>query len=122
MHAELAPLGIAVTIIEPGYFRTGFLNPNAMVKSEKRIKEYSETGSADLHAMLEKVNNNQPGDVVKGSKVIIDMLTKSGVAEGKNVPIRIALGSDSPPCIRNKMEDTTKLLNEWDSITTKTDH
>lgn len=122
MYAELAPLGIAVTAIEPGYFRTGFLNPGAQVKSEKRIKEYSETGSADLHAMLEKVDNNQPGDVVKGSKVIIDILTKSGAAEGKDVPMRIALGSDAPPTIRKKMEDTTKLLDEWDPITTKTDH
>lgn len=122
MHFELAPLGIAVTIVEPGYFRTGFLNPSAMVKSEKRIAEYSETGSAELHAMLEKVNNNQPGDVMKGSKVIIDILTESGVAEGKKVPMRIALGSDAPPCIRGKMEDTTRLLDEWDSITTKTDH
>lgn len=122
MHAELAPLGISVAIIEPGYFRTGFLNPNAMVKSEKRIKEYSDTGSAELHATLEKVNDNQPGDVVKGSKVIVDILTVSGVAEGKNVPMRIALGSDSPPSIRSKMEATTKLLDEWDAITTKTDH
>ena len=38
MRAELAPLGIAVTVIEPGYFRTGFLNANAQIKSEKRIK------------------------------------------------------------------------------------
>ncbi|USP77084.1 NAD(P)-binding protein [Curvularia clavata] len=122
MRAELAPLGIAVTVIEPGYFRTGFLNAGAQIKSEKQIKEYTETVVGDVRARLDRVNNNQPGDVVKGSKVIVDILTKSGLAEGKDVPVRVALGSDSPPTIRGKIDSTIKLLDEWDSITTNTDH
>lgn len=122
MHHELAPLGIAVTVIEPGYFRTGFLNVGARVKSEKRIKDYDETATGQAREILDKVDNNQPGDVVKGSKVIVDILTKSGVAEGRNVPIRVALGSDASPYIRRKIDDTVKLLDSWDSITTNTDH
>lgn len=122
MHHELAPLGIAVTVIEPGYFRTGFLNAGAQVKSEKRIKEYDETAVGQVRETLDRVNNNQPGDVVKGCKVLIDILTKTGVAEGREVPIRVALGSDSPVTIRGKCEDTIKLLDEWDGITDKTDH
>lgn len=122
MHAELAPLGIAVTVIEPGYFRTGFLNASARIKSEKQIKDYEDTATGQLREMLDKANNNQPGDVVKGSKVIVDILTKSGVAEGKKVPIRVALGSDASPVIRGKIDGTIKLLDEWDTITTDTDH
>ncbi|CAO2651440.1 Nn.00g040100.m01.CDS01 [Neocucurbitaria sp. VM-36] len=122
MYHELAPLGINVTVIEPGYFRTGFLNAGAQVKSEKRIKEYNESAVGHIRETLDKVNNNQPGDVVKGAKVIVDILTKTGVAEGKEVPIRVALGSDSPVVIMGKCEETIKLLNEWDGITNKTDH
>jgi NAD(P)-dependent dehydrogenase (short-subunit alcohol dehydrogenase family) len=122
MHAELAPLGIAVTVIEPGYFRTGFLNASARIQSEKEIKDYDETATGELRRMLGKVDNNQPGDVVKGSKLIIDILTKSGAAEGKDIPIRVALGSDSSPAIRGKIEATVKMLDEWDSIMTQTDH
>ena len=122
MHDELAPLGINVTVIEPGYFRTGFLNAGTQVKSEKRIKEYDESVVGQVRETLDKVDNNQPGDVVKGAKVLIDILTKTGAADGKDVPIRVALGSDSPVVIRGKCEETVKLLDEWDGITNKTDH
>ena len=122
MRDELAPLGIAVTVIEPGYFRTGFLNAGTQVKSEKRIKEYDETAVGEVRARLDEVNNNQPGDVVKGSRVIVDILTESGVAEGKSVPMRVVLGSDCSTGIRDKLAATVKLLDEWESITTRTDH
>lgn len=122
MHYELAPLGISVTIIEPGYFRTGFLNAGAQIKSEKGIKEYEESAVGKIRATLDQVNNNQPGDVVKGAKVIVDILTKSGVAEGKKVPIRVILGADCATGVREKIDGTIKLLDEWETITTKTDH
>jgi NAD(P)-dependent dehydrogenase (short-subunit alcohol dehydrogenase family) len=122
MAAELAPLGIAVTVVEPGYFRTGFLNPTAKIVSEKRIQAYDETAVGQVRDILDATDNNQPGDVVKGCKVVVDILTRSGVAQGKEVPIRVALGSDSPPSIRKKLVSTEKLLQEWDAVTTKTDH
>lgn len=122
MRAELAPLGIAVTVIEPGYFRTGFLNAGTQVKSEKRIKEYDETAVGAVRAKLDEINSNQPGDVVKGAKVIVDILTKSGAAEGKEVPMRVVLGKDCSTGIREKIQDTLSLLEEWDPITTETDH
>lgn len=122
MRAELAPLGIAVTVVEPGYFRTGFLNPTAQVGSQKRIKEYDDSTVGSVRKLLEKTDNHQPGDVVKGARVIVDVLTMTGKAEGREVPMRVALGSDSPVAIRKKMEETSKLLEEWDGITDQTDH
>ena len=122
MRAELAPLGIAVAVVEPGYFRTGFLNDGAQVKSQKRMQEYDETAVGDVRKMLESANNNQPGDVVKGCKVLVDVLTRSGAAEGKEVPMRVTLGSDSHEVVRGKCEETLKLLEEWDGITNVTNH
>jgi NAD(P)-dependent dehydrogenase (short-subunit alcohol dehydrogenase family) len=122
MREELAPFNIKVTVVEPGYFRTGFLNAGAQVSSEKRIKEYDESLVGQVRDVLVKTDNNQPGDVVKGCKVLVDILTHSGTAEGKDIPQRVALGSDSPPYIRAKMERTEALLKEWDSITTDTNH
>ncbi|KAF3044557.1 hypothetical protein E8E11_005580 [Didymella keratinophila] len=122
MRSELAPLGIVVAVIEPGYFRTGFLNAGAQIKSGKNIKEYDETAVGQVRARLDQVDNNQPGDVVKGARVIVDILTKTGAAEGKEVPLRVVLGSDCSSGIREKIEETVKLLDEWDHITTMTNH
>jgi NAD(P)-dependent dehydrogenase (short-subunit alcohol dehydrogenase family) len=122
LRAELEPLGVAVTIVEPGYFRTGFLNAGVQVKSQKRLDVYDGSAVGAVRKALESTDNNQPGDVIKGSKVIVDILTMTGVAEGKEVPMRVALGSDSSPTIRKKCEDTLKLLGEWDGVTTTTDH
>lgn len=53
---------------------------------------------------------------------MVDILTKAGAAEGKDVPIRIVLGSDSFVEIRDKIDQTTKLLNEWEGVSMKTEH
>jgi NAD(P)-dependent dehydrogenase (short-subunit alcohol dehydrogenase family) len=121
MRAELAPLGIAVTVIEPGYFRTGFLNAGAQVKSEKRLEAYDGSAVGEVRRVLEQVDDNQPGDVGKGAKVIVDVLTMSGVAEGREVPMRVPLGKDAFETIRGKCEETMGLLGEWDGIANLTD-
>ncbi|KAF1961739.1 NAD(P)-binding protein [Byssothecium circinans] len=122
LHAELAPLGISATIIEPGYFRTGFLNPTARVMSKKVIKEYDETITGETRRQTEATDNKQTGDVIKGCKVIVDILTKTGGAEGREVPVRVALGSDAPVVIRKKIKETEELLKGWEGFTADTDH
>jgi NADP-dependent 3-hydroxy acid dehydrogenase YdfG len=46
LHAELAPLGIAVTVVEPGYFRTDFLDASSLSVSGHRIEDYNATAGA----------------------------------------------------------------------------
>ncbi|OAK97287.1 NAD(P)-binding protein [Phaeosphaeriaceae sp. SRC1lsM3a] len=121
MRAELAPFGIVVTVVEPGYFRTGFLNQGAQTSSAKRLECYDETVVGATRKALEKTDNNQPGDVKKGSKVIVDILTMQGQAEGREVPLRIPLGNDAKEVIGGKCRETLGLLEEWDSIVTTTD-
>jgi NAD(P)-dependent dehydrogenase (short-subunit alcohol dehydrogenase family) len=122
LRAELEPFDIKVTVIEPGYFRTGFLNDNAQISSAARLKVYDGTKAGQMRAGVSSMNGKQPGDVAKGSKVLVDILTHTGSAEGKDIPMRVAIGSDAPPAIRGKLQATDTLLSEWDIITTKTDH
>jgi NAD(P)-dependent dehydrogenase (short-subunit alcohol dehydrogenase family) len=83
---EVAPLGIKVTIIEPGGFRTDWAGAS-MSHIEPR-EEYRDT----VGLMLERVRQSsgkQKGDPTKAAQAIIAI-----VAE-KNPPLRLLLGSDA---------------------------
>jgi NAD(P)-dependent dehydrogenase (short-subunit alcohol dehydrogenase family) len=43
LAAELAPLGVRATVVEPGFFRTDFLNDNSLVSTKQQIADYAET-------------------------------------------------------------------------------
>jgi NAD(P)-dependent dehydrogenase (short-subunit alcohol dehydrogenase family) len=122
MRPELEPFGIITTVIEPGYFRTNFLSSSSRVKSAVQMKEYDDTAVGETRKILDITNNKQLGDVEKGAKVIVDILTHSGVAEGRDIPVRIALGSDALSTIIGKCKETEELLNEWRDIAITTDH
>jgi NAD(P)-dependent dehydrogenase (short-subunit alcohol dehydrogenase family) len=122
LREELAPFGIAVTVIEPGWYRTSVLNPGVVVHSEKLLPEYENGELGKLRKMLGEINGKQIGDVAKGCKVLVDVLTMTDVAEGKEVPVRVPLGADAHAIIKGKCESTLKLLGEWDGLTTKTDY
>ncbi|KAI0452507.1 NAD(P)-binding protein [Xylaria acuta] len=125
VHEEVKELGINATVIEPGYFRTGFLNEgggNRKIVSNLLEAEYKGTSVEQTRHALNNYNNQQPGDVVKGARVIIDVLTGSGVAAGKEFPIRVVLGRDCMNDIRAKMARTEKLIKEWEDVIVSTDH
>ncbi|KAF1990970.1 NAD(P)-binding protein [Aulographum hederae CBS 113979] len=122
LRLEVAPLGIQATVIEPGYFRSGFLNPGALIQSQKRIQDYEESAVGEFRKVVTTVDNNQPGDVGKGAEVIVDVLSGTGVGEGRKVPVRLVLGSDAQKVIRGKCEETVKLLDEWKSVSDSTDY
>jgi NAD(P)-dependent dehydrogenase (short-subunit alcohol dehydrogenase family) len=121
MRPELAPFGIAVTVIEPGYFRTRALTPGAQLDSAKRLECYDGT-VGETRRVLEMVDGKQPGDVEKAARVIVDVLSMQGKAEGKDVPGRVVLGKDAVGAIEIKCRSTLELLGEWGDIVTETDY
>ncbi|GAP88783.1 putative estradiol 17-beta-dehydrogenase protein [Rosellinia necatrix] len=124
LHEEVKELGINATVIEPGYFRTGFLHAegsNRKLVSNTLDAEYKGTGVERVRNALNSYNNNQPGDVVKGARVIVDVLTGSGVAAGKEFPIRLILGRDCMNDIRAKIARTEKLMSDWEDVIVSTD-
>ena len=94
-----------------------------------QLRKRCDPGQSDVRSpvgqikeTLDDMDNKQAGDVDKAAKVTVDVLTKTGVAEGKAIPIRLPLGRDVFVGIKNKIEDTLKLLEEWESIISSTDH
>ncbi|KAK8061565.1 NAD(P)-binding protein [Apiospora phragmitis] len=125
LAAEVSELRIDACVIEPGYFRTGFLNPGGghrVTMQNPLDREYAGTQVEHLRGLLEQVNDQQPGDVVKGCRVIVDALTRSGAAQGKEVPVRLPLGQDCVDVIEGKMAETQALIDDWRAAITTTDH
>lgn len=123
---ELRPFGVDVCCFEPGYTRTGFLangeggGGDHRVKTARQLDVYHDTEAAKMRGALDVYNGQQPGDVVKCARVIVDVLTKEGVAKGREVPVRLALGSDCVDVVKAKCESSLKLLKEWEEVSVST--
>lgn len=118
---ELEHFGVRAIIVELGYFRTGFLNDGARTSPATKIDAYKTGPTGDLMKLLDDFNNNQPGDPLKGSKILVDLLTGTGVGEGRELPGRVVLGSDVVATIRKKCADTLALVDEWEAVALSTD-
>ncbi|MDI4231341.1 oxidoreductase [Bradyrhizobium sp. Arg237L] len=114
LHAELAPLGIYVTVVEPGYFRTDFLDSSSLAASPARIADYDQTaGAVRTHAA--DLNHEQPGDPDRLAKVLVDFATAA------NPPVRLPLGSDTVAAIEAKHVSDAAILAEWRAVSVSTD-
>ena len=93
---EVKPLGIKVSIIEPGPFRTNFAG-NKLGQAENRIADYSETAGAFRHK-IKSVDGKQEGDPVKASKAIINLVNS------ENPTLRLPLGKVALVTIGMKLD------------------
>ena len=122
LAGELKPFGISVTSIEPGYFRSNLLNAGHRNRARNLIADYDGTAARQMMDALDAVNNKQPGDIAKGCGVVIDVLSQTGAAAGRPIPLRLVLGADANAAVDQRCESTLALLDEWKDLTTKTDH
>src|SRR6202048_409066 len=83
---EVGPLGIKVTIIEPGGFRTDFAGSSTTIREGR--PEYDSTVGT-VARFQRDYNGVQPGDPVRAAAVIIH------VASLDEPPLRLLLGSDA---------------------------
>jgi len=118
LYYELADFNIKVCTIEPGYFRSKFLNPGNSLRKTNVIPDYEGTAVRKGEKLLEEYDNKQPGDIKKGVKVIIEVLTGDS---GKEIPMRLVIGTDAYGMIKAKCEETVKGLEEWKALTCSTD-
>jgi NAD(P)-dependent dehydrogenase (short-subunit alcohol dehydrogenase family) len=114
LHDELAPLGIRVTVIEPGYFRTDFLDASSLSASAVGIADYAGTAGA-VRARAANLNHEQPGDPEKLARVLVDF------AEAPDPPVRLPLGSDTVAAIEAKHASDAAILAKWRAVSVSTD-
>lgn len=105
LSKEVAPLGIKVTIVEPGAFRTE-INGAALAITDTLIDDY--TASMDgMMQWLKDMDGKQPGDPDKAAAAMIQ------VVESDNPPLRLALGADAVDTIDAKLESVKAELDAW---------
>ena len=121
LREEVKHLGIQVTIIEPGYFRTNFLSGGHRIAAKKVIDDLKPV-MEPLRSTLDSYDRKQPGDPIKGAKLIVDALTGSGVCVGRVLPLRLALGKDAVELINRVVAREKKTLDEWEDLSISTDH
>ena len=109
---EVSPFNMYVTIVEPGAFRTEWAG-GSMKHAQRRMPEYSDTAGS-FRNMLNDMNGTQEGDPVLAGKAILQC------AEVSNPPLRLPLGEDSITAIREKLQQVTNELNEWEEVIVNT--
>jgi NAD(P)-dependent dehydrogenase (short-subunit alcohol dehydrogenase family) len=109
---EVKPLGLKVTIVEPGGFRTDWAGTS--MAFAKPIEAYTPT-LGFMREQLQLRNGNQPGDPRKAARAILELV---GMPEA---PLRLPLGNDAMAVLRNGYQTSAEELERWAEITKSTD-
>jgi NAD(P)-dependent dehydrogenase (short-subunit alcohol dehydrogenase family) len=114
LHAELAPLGVHATVVEPGSFRTQFLTADSQRQARQVIPAYDGT-AGQLRAGIEAGNGHQPGDPVQAAAAIRQL------AAAPEPPLRLQLGSDCVDLVEGKLAAVATELGHWRDLALSTD-
>lgn len=112
LAGEVAPLGIRVTIVEPGPFRTDFAG-RSMTFADA-IGDYAQTPAGTLRARFRGQDGNQPNDPARAAAAII------AAVDDDNAPLRLPLGPEAVNRIREKLTGQLADLARWEHVSVDT--
>ncbi len=113
LAGECEPLGIAVTAIEPGAFRTDFLGRSGK-EAEVQIEDYAPT-AGKAREYFQTQAGKQKGDPQRAVEAMI------AVVEAEKPPRHLLLGDAALTRFRKRLEDWTGELDAWESTTAGAD-
>jgi NAD(P)-dependent dehydrogenase (short-subunit alcohol dehydrogenase family) len=113
LRGELAPLGISVTVVEPGAFRTDFAG-RSLAQSATVIDDYAAT-AGQRRKEHDTMHGNQPGDPAKAGAAIM------AAVESAEPPAFLLLGTDALALYRYVADGRAKEIANWEQLTTSTD-
>jgi NAD(P)-dependent dehydrogenase (short-subunit alcohol dehydrogenase family) len=113
LYGELQPLGISVTVVEPGAFRTDFAG-RSLTQSNTIIDDYAETAGR-RRKEHDTMHGTQPGDPAKAAKAII------AAVESDEPPAFLLLGNDALSTYRRLAAARLDTIQTWEHLTTSTD-
>ena len=111
LQPEVAPFGIATTIVNPGFFRTDLLTQESATYAAPSIADY-----ADRHAervqWYESMNGQQAGDPAKLARALIT------IASQEQPPRRFIAGADAIAIAEQKAKDLQGQANAFRDLST----
>lgn len=113
LATEVAPLGIHVTIIEPGPFRTDFLGRSG-VEAKERIADYDATAGKTREYFHEQAGK-QRGDPLRAVHAIIQAV------ESPEPPLHLLLGGLALQRMRGKLDQWKDNIKAWEPTTVGAD-
>lgn len=113
LAAELKPLGIKVTIVQPGPFRTDFIG-RSLERATTPIANYDLTSGKFLR-FLETMAGKQPGDPDKAAAAMI------AAVESDTPPLRLVLGNYANAKLRRKLADAERERAAWEHVALATE-
>jgi NAD(P)-dependent dehydrogenase (short-subunit alcohol dehydrogenase family) len=111
---EVAPFGVHVTAISPGFIRTDFLDPSSVRYSDGGIADYAKA-VADMHAFYENRSHNQAGDPARLAAVIVHL------ASVADPPVSFVAGSDAVARATDAIKHQEAQLDVWRALSISTD-
>ena len=110
---EVKPLGIAVTAVAPGSFRTDWAG-RSMTRTPRSIPDYDVIFDPIRQAREEK-SGKQLGDPVKAARAMLAAI------EADDPPAHLLLGSDALMLVRAKLAALDDEFRKWEATTVSTD-
>lgn len=109
---EVGPLGIKVTIVEPGGFRTEFAGASTTIRDGR--PEYAST-VGQMARRQREFNGRQPGDPAKAAEVLLK------IASLDDPPLRLLLGSDAVEAAQRIEAARSATDRKWRELSLSTD-
>ena len=114
LAAEVDPLGIKVTSVEPGPFRTDWAG-RSLKQTANKIKDYAETAGARLKATSEK-SGTQAGDPIKAAAMMIE------ISQTAEPPRHLVLGAWGVEEVAKRYEARRAEFDRWRAKGISTDY
>lgn len=111
---EVEPLGIRVTAIEPGPFRTDWAG-RSLKQARNPIAAYADTAGA-RRSQITARSGKQAGDPVRAADAIIK------VVESDNPPHNLVLGKNGLDRVRTKLAALMQSIDDWEDVTLSADY
>jgi NAD(P)-dependent dehydrogenase (short-subunit alcohol dehydrogenase family) len=109
---EVRDLGIFVTAVAPGAFRTDWAG-RSLVRVERSIADYDAV-FAPLRQRRIEYSGTQPGDPRKAARAMLTLI------ESKNPPVHLLVGPDAVKNVTEKLAALQSEFKTWEEVSTST--